>query len=65
MVNVPTECIKTISANMQIGHLYYKCYKAKEKLESQKKLSTAEETKFQLDDVSAATSKRTRKRWGK
>lgn len=50
---------------MQIGDLYYKCCKAKQQLESQKKLSTTEETNFLLDDVSAATSKRARKRWGK
>lgn len=35
---------ETKSANMQIGDLYYKCCKAKEKLESQKKICTAGET---------------------
>lgn len=50
---------------MLIGHLYYKFCKAKEKLESQKKICTAEETNSLLDNVIAPTSKGTRKRWEK
>lgn len=50
---------------MQIGDQYNKCCKAKLKLESQKKVCTAEETNPLLDDVSAPTSKGRRKRWEK
>lgn len=49
---------------MQIGDLYCKCCKAKEKHVSQKKICTAEESAL-LDLVSAPTSKGTRKRWEK